>query len=46
MNSALPLDAEMGKRVTTRTQDEEDDEEVYEEIIQLHNGTRESRHHS
>jgi len=45
--SALSLDAEMAKRVTSRTQQGEDDiEEVYEEIIQLHNGTRESRHRS
>ena len=44
--SALSVDAEMAKRVTSRTQDEDDSEEVYEEIIQLHNGTRGSRHHS
>ena len=37
--SALTLDAEMAKRVTGRLQDEDDGEEVYEEIIQLHNGT-------
>ena len=45
MNSTLSVDAEMARRVTSRTQDEEDCE-VYEEIIQLHNSTRESRHHS
>jgi len=28
-----------------RLQDEDDGEEVYEEVIQLHNGSRESRHH-
>lgn len=44
--SALSVDAEMGKRVDERLQDEGDGE-VYEEIIQLHhNDTRESRHHS
>ena len=36
MNSTLSVDAEMARRVTSRTQDEED-HEVYEEIIQLHN---------
>jgi hypothetical protein len=44
--SVLSVDAEMARRVTSRTQDEDDSEEVYEEIIQLHNGTRGSRHHS
>ena len=44
--SALSIDAEMAKRVTSRLQDEDEREEVYEEIIQLHNGTLESRHHS
>ena len=46
MNSTLSVDAEKARRVTGRTQDDEEDCEVYEEIIQLHNGTRESRHHS
>ena len=48
MMSALSADAEMAKRVTSRTQndDDGDGEGAYEEIIQLHNGTRESRQHS
>ena len=44
--SASSVDAAVAKRVTSRLQDEDDDEEIYEEIIQLHNSTRESRHHS
>jgi hypothetical protein len=39
--NALSVDAEMAKRVTDRLQDEND-----YEIIQLHNGNRESRHNS
>jgi hypothetical protein len=33
------------ERVTSRTQNEDDGGGAYEEIIQLHDGTRESRHH-
>lgn len=44
--SALSVYAAVAKRATSRLQDADDSEDVYEEIVQLHNGTRESRHHS